>query len=90
MARWLLLCSDRIGERVLPLSHDHVADMLGVTRSSVTIVAGHLQDRNLIQYARGKINLIDLAGLESLSCECYRVVRDYLHSLANHNEAPGT
>ncbi len=86
-ARWLLLCADRIGDRVLPLSHDYLADMLGVTRSSVTIVAGHLQDRNLIRYARGKINLIDLAGLEAMACECYRVVRDHLHSLADHEEA---
>ena len=45
MARWLLLCSDRVGEKVLPLSHEYMADMLGVTRSSVTVVAGHLQER---------------------------------------------
>jgi CRP-like cAMP-binding protein len=89
MARWLLLCSDRIGDRVLPLSHEYMADMLGVTRSSVTIVAGHLQDRNLIQYTRGKIKLMDLAGLEALACECYRVVRDHLHSIADNDEAYG-
>jgi CRP-like cAMP-binding protein len=86
MARWLLLCADRIGDRVLPLSHEYMADMLGVTRSSVTVVAGHLQERNLIQYSRGKIKLIDLTGLESLSCECYRVVRDHLSSLADTGE----
>jgi Mn-dependent DtxR family transcriptional regulator len=89
MARWLLLCSDRIGEQVLPLSHEYMADMLGVTRSSVTIVAGHLQERNLIQYTRGKIKLMDLAGLEALACECYRVVRDHLRSLADNDEAYG-
>ena len=47
MARWLLLCSDRVGDRVLSLSHEYMADMLGVTRSSVTVVAGHLQERGL-------------------------------------------
>jgi CRP-like cAMP-binding protein len=89
MARWLLLCADRVGDQVLPLSHEFMADMLGVTRSSVTVVAGVLQDRNLIQYTRGKITLLDLAGLEKLACECYRVVRDHLHSLVDHEEAYG-
>jgi CRP-like cAMP-binding protein len=89
MARWLLLCSDRIGDRVIPLSHEYIADMLGVTRSSLTLVAGALQERNLIQYTRGKIKLLDLPGLEALSCECYRVVRDHLASLSDHDQAYG-
>src|ERR1700742_3219506 len=50
MARWLLLCSDKIDSRVLPLSHEFLADMLGVTRSSVSVAAGKLQKKNLIQY----------------------------------------
>jgi len=90
MARWLLLCADRIGDRVLPLSHEYMADMLGVKRSSVTVVAGHLRERNLIQYTRGAITLTDLSGLEKLSCECYRVVRDHLHSLTDVDEAFGS
>jgi Mn-dependent DtxR family transcriptional regulator len=90
MARWLLLCSDRVGDRVLPLSHEYMADMLGVTRSSVTVVAGHLQERGLIEYTRGKIKLVDLAGLEALSCECYRVVRDHLRSFVDNEEAFGS
>jgi len=89
MARWLLLCADRVGARTLPLSHEYLADMIGVTRSSVTIVAGHLQDRNLIQYARGKIRLLDLPGLEALSCECYRVVRDHLGDLTSNDDSFG-
>jgi len=60
-----------------------------VTRSSVTLVARHLQERNLIQYTRGKIRLIDIAGLESLSCECYHVVRDHLRSFADNVETYG-
>lgn len=90
MARWLLLCSDRVGDRVLLLSHEYIADMLGVTRSSVTVAAGRLQERGLIQYTRGKIALLDLAGLEAIACECYRVVRDHLRSLADHDEGYGT
>ena len=83
LARWLLLCADRNRDRVLPLSQEYLADMLGVTRTSVTAVAGHLQQRNLIQYSRGKIVLMDLPGLEQLSCECYRVVKDHLSSYAD-------
>ena len=90
MARWLLLCADRVGDSVLPLSHEFMADMLGVTRSSVSIVAGRLQDRGMIQYTRGKIKLTDVAGLELLSCECYRVVRDHLHSFADNVEGYGS
>jgi hypothetical protein len=55
----------------------------------VSVVAGELQGRNLIQYTRGRITLLDLAGLEKLSCECYRVVRDHLRSLADHEETYG-
>ncbi len=89
MARWLLLCSDKIGKRLLPLSHEFLADMLGVTRSSVSIAAGNLQKRNLIQYSRGKIRLRDIAALEALACECYCVVRDYLGGLADYDKAFG-
>ena len=89
MARWLLLCADRVGDSVLPLSHEFLADMLGVTRPSVSQVAGQLQAMGLIQYTRGKVKLLDLPGLERLSCECYRVVRDHLHSLTNNDEAYG-
>jgi CRP-like cAMP-binding protein len=89
MARWLLLCSDRVGDQVLPLSHEYMADMLGVTRSSVTVVAGHLQERGLIHYTRGKITLLDLAGLEATACECYRVVLDHIHGFADNDEAYG-
>ena len=90
LARWLLLCFDRIGDQVLLLSHQYLADMLGVTRSSVTVVAGQLQERGLIQYSRGKIKLLDLPGLEALSCECYRVVRDHLASLADQDPSFGS
>ncbi|MEO6804442.1 MAG: Crp/Fnr family transcriptional regulator [Granulicella sp.] len=85
LARWLLLCADRNGGRVLPLSQEYLADMLGSSRTTVTTVAGHFQDRNLIQYTRGKIHLVDLPGLELLACECYRVVRDHLADYAEYN-----
>jgi CRP-like cAMP-binding protein len=72
LARWLLLCSDRYRNRTLSLSHEYIGDLLGVTRSSVTLVAHSFQQRQLIQYSHGKINLLDLPGLARFTCECYR------------------
>ncbi len=85
-ARWLLLCADRIEDDVLPLKHEFIADMLGVTRSSVSLAAGNFQDRGLIRYSRGKLQLLDRPGLERLSCECYAVVRQHLTSYADLGE----
>jgi hypothetical protein len=50
--------------------------MLGVRREGVSIAAGHLQDKGLIQYVRGTITMLDREALERAACECYRVVRD--------------
>ena len=63
--------------------------MLGVTRSSVTITAGKFQKWELIRYSRGKLEIMDLAGLEGLACECYRVVRDHLAGCMDTDEGFG-
>jgi CRP-like cAMP-binding protein len=88
-ARWLLLCADRLGDRILPLSQEDIADMLGVTRSSIAVVAHSFQERQLIHYSHGKIRLLDLPGLERIACECYRVVRDHLSNLAEYDDGFG-
>lgn len=90
LARALLLCADRNGDRILPLSHEYMADMLGASRSTVTVVAGQFQALNLIRYTRGKINLVDLPGLEKMACECYRVVRDHLTNLTEYDQGIGS
>jgi Mn-dependent DtxR family transcriptional regulator len=59
------------------LTHEFLADMLGVRRSAVTIAAGELRRRRLIQYVRGEIRILDRGGLESTSCECYDAVRSH-------------
>jgi CRP-like cAMP-binding protein len=78
LARWLLLCADRIGSTDIPLSHEFLADMLGVTRSSVALAAQQLRDQGLIEYRRAHISIPDVPALERRACECYRVVKDHL------------
>jgi CRP-like cAMP-binding protein len=73
-ARWLLQTQDRVGRAEFPLTQEFLAVMLGVRRPSVTAVAGQLQQQGLIQYQRGIIHVLDRAGLEAASCECYGVI----------------
>jgi CRP-like cAMP-binding protein len=74
--RWLLMTADRVGSDVLPLTHEFLAIMLGVRRSSITEVLHPLQERGLIRNSRGNIQIIDRPGLEATSCECYRAVKE--------------
>ena len=74
--RWLLMTRDRVGSDDLRLTHEFLAIMLGARRASVTEVLGPLQEAGLVRSHRGRIIIIDRAGLESRACECYRVVRD--------------
>jgi CRP-like cAMP-binding protein len=74
LARWLLMAHDRLDRNEFPLTQEFVAMMLGATRPTVTVVAGTLQRADLITYRRGRITVVDRAGLEAASCECYRAV----------------
>ena len=75
-ARWLLMTHDRVGADEMPLTQEILAMMLGVRRASVTEAAGVLQRAGFIIYRRGRLTILDRAGLEAAACECYRVVRD--------------
>lgn len=75
LCRWLLLSLDRIPGCELIMTQELIANMLGVRREGVTEAAGKLQRAGVIDYSRGRIRVKDRAKLESLSCECYQVVR---------------
>ena len=75
-SRWLLLTHDRVDSDEFPLTQEFLSQMLGVRRASVTLAAGALQKAGFIEYRRGRLKIIDRAGLEGASCECYQVIRE--------------
>lgn len=81
LCRWLLLTQDRVAQRELVITQELIAGMLGVRREGVTEAAGNLQRAGCISYRRGHIAVLDRAGLESRSCECYALVRKELARL---------
>ena len=74
--RWLLQSADRAASETVTLTQELLAEMLGVRRTSVTEVAGKLQNEGVITYSRGVIRIVDRPGLERLSCECYQTLVD--------------
>jgi CRP-like cAMP-binding protein len=75
LCRWLLLSLDRLSGNELIMTQELIANMLGVRREGVTEAAGNLQAAGLIKYSRGHIAVVDRAGLETRTCECYAVVK---------------
>jgi len=76
LARWLLMTHDRVEGDEFRLTQEFLSHMLGVRREGVALAAGVLQKQKLISYSRGLIRILDRAGLEAVSCKCYKVVKD--------------
>ena len=81
MCRWLLFMRDLAGGDELTLTQEFLAQMMGVRRPSVSLVANTLQTAGFIKYRRGHIRILDVAGLQEASCECYGTVKAYYDKL---------
>jgi len=77
LARWLLMTQDRVDSGSLPITHDFLATMLGTDRPTVSLAAGVLQKKKLIEYIRGAVKIVNRKKLERSACECYGVIRQY-------------
>ena len=86
LCRWILMVRDQLGSDTLPLTQEFLAQMLGVQRPSVSLIAHSLQTAGLIQYRRGNITVANPSGLEDASCDCYAIVRDAHHRAFGHRD----
>ena len=85
MCRWMLRMRDLIGDD-LPLTQEFLAQMMGVRRTSVTLVAGTLQQAGLIKYRRGHITIVDIERVQDSACECYETVKAHYEAMLRDAE----
>lgn len=82
LARWLLVCEDRVNRSQMELTQDHLGVMAGALRSSISVIASEFKNQGLIRYSRGHMEILDHPGLEKWACECYRHDRARQQALA--------
>jgi len=83
LARWLLMCQDRVGSEFLPVTHEFLAQMLGTGRPSVSLAAGILQKAGIIENLRGMVRILIRKELESAACECYKTIQQFNRTLVS-------
>lgn len=88
LARWLLRARDLAGTDMLELTQEYLAGMLGVRRTSLSLIANTLQQAGVIQYRRGRIRIVDAGGLQEISCECYQTVKLHHDTLQLRSQVP--
>jgi CRP-like cAMP-binding protein len=81
LARWLLTAADVTQSESLEMTQEFLAQVLGSQRTTVALVAGHLQHSGLIQYSRGKVRILNREGLKAAACDCYRVTHKAVSQL---------
>jgi len=77
LSRWLLLIQDRVGSGLLRITHDFLAMMLGTDRPSVSLAAGVLRKKRIIEYSHGAVKVLNRKKLESSACECYGLIQEF-------------
>lgn len=82
LARWLLLIQDRVGSGMLRITHEFLAMMLGTDRPSVSLAAGGLRKRKIIEYSHGAVRVLNRKKLESSACECYGLIQEFNAEMA--------
>jgi hypothetical protein len=75
LIRWLLTAQDRTQSNHLKFTHQYLAEMIASQRTTITVIAGELQDRGLISNARGSVHIEDRNGLEKAACDCYAIIK---------------
>lgn len=76
LARWLMMCHDRVQSDHLVITHEFLAMMLGTRRTTVTVAAGMLHKAGFIAYSRGHVTIQNREGLTHAACECYQIIRE--------------
>src|SRR5205807_8405796 len=82
-ARWLLHSHDRIARDSFALTQEFLAVLLGVRRATITVIASEFQRAGLVEFGRRRVTIRNRAGLEAMSCECYRVIKDQFDRLSS-------
>jgi len=82
LSRWLLLIQDRVGSGVLRITHDFLAMMLGTDRPSVSLAAGALRQKRIIEYTHGSVRVLNRKKLEGSACECYGLIQEFNAEMA--------
>jgi CRP-like cAMP-binding protein len=89
LSRWLLMSQDRVESSQFMITQEFLGQMLGARRSTVSVSAGILQRAGLISYTRGRVTIVNRAGLEAVSCECYAVIKAELDLVVRRPPRPG-
>jgi CRP-like cAMP-binding protein len=90
LAKWLLIMRDRVGADTLQLTHEFLAQMLGIRRSGVTVAVGALTDYGLIEHSRNKIVLLKPSAIQSRACDCYTAIASVFEAFDAHLRNPGS
>jgi CRP-like cAMP-binding protein len=87
LARWLLRCRDLQSSDDLQLTQEFISQMMGVRRTSVSVIANTLQQAGFLRYSRGHIRILNLEGLQETACECYQTVKSQADRLLGRGNA---